>query len=482
MMLLLVVLAVLLVVFAPWLITRWVLIPLGLPRFAYYMATLADWTFLADRRGGAVLAGAWALCRRPAGDEALAGWLERKLLGVEKPGPEGEALQVAWLVARALMALRRGDLRRLRMLFEVQELSTGFETLRGAGIGAMGLLAAYRGDLAGARALLESLEHVDARACPRLAGEVALRWLAADAAARGAWSEVSALCAVGWRGGRDVALLGAVAARLLDAEGAPGDVGLWARWLLAPRRRATLALVQRALRPRLERGPQVEAPKVRGVVREGDRWGHAVALHAALLLRGEGGVNGEDLRRLGGAWDAVFEDEAARAEVEERARAIGASGAQAAIEGLRSSAVEDLVALVQAARIPHEQWDDLGEMLRRANRQLRSDLLAELELTVERLRRRVDEARALPAIDEWREWIALKGRYEQAAALVGMELRRLSFPRMNVEVCHLAVWLFNVRGQRALANAMFRWLLAEAEAVGDERAAARARDNLACGV
>ena len=63
-----------------------------------------------------------------------------------------------------------------------------------------------------------------------------------------------------------------------------------------------------------------------------------------------------------------------------------------------------------------------------------------------------------------------------------MDLRRLSFPRVNAEVCHLAVWLFNVRGQRALANAMFRWLLAEAEAVGDERAASLARDNLACGV
>jgi hypothetical protein len=138
--------------------------------------------------------------------------------------------------------------------------------------------------------------------------------------------------------------------------------------------------------------------------------------------------------------------------------------------------------MARAARIPHEEWEDLGETINRANRLLRDELLAEIELVCDRLRRRVDERRDLPPADEWREWIALRAQYERAADLVGMELRRLAFTKVDSDVCHLAVWLFNVRRQKPIANAMFRWLLAEAEALGDERTAELQRKNVGCGV
>ena len=64
----------------------------------------------------------------------------------------------------------------------------------------------------------------------------------------------------------------------------------------------------------------------------------------------------------------------------------------------------------------------------------------------------------------------------------GLEARRLAYAACHHEVCELAVWLFNVREEKPVANAMFRWLLAEAEIVGDSASADVNRKNVACGV
>ncbi|WP_156338207.1 hypothetical protein [Chondromyces crocatus] len=454
----------LLALLGPGLVIRWVLIPLGLARLAFHATSLADWVFAADRRGGAVLAGAWALSRSRRHDEDTAAWLEEKLVAT-----------VPWVDPDELAKAALGEAEPVvvRMI----------APLRGAGIAALALLTAHRGDRAGARALFESLSFLDERACPSVARQVATRWLAAEAASRGDWERVAALCPVRlWQSG-DARLLGAVARRLLaGAEGA-SDLPLWLYWLMAPHHAATLPLVRRALGPRFERDEPAASPELHAVpVVEGDLWGRAVALHATTLLKGDGGVSGEDLRRLGGAWDAVFDEDAAVAEVRVRAQAIGATRAEVAVAAMRGAVIEDMVSLIRGAGIPRAAWEDLGETLSRSHRRLRDELLAELELIAGRLRERVDEARELPAPDEWRAWMALRARYEEAASLAGMELRRLAFPKVNSDVCHLAVWLFNQRGQRALSNGMFRWLLAEAEAVGDERAAELARKNLDCGV
>lgn len=51
--------------------------------------------------------------------------------------------------------------------------------------------------------------------------------------------------------------------------------------------------------------------------------------------------------------------------------------------------------------------------------------------------------------------------------LGGPELGCLAFTKVHTDVCALAVWLFNDRKEKPIANAMFRFLLAEATAVGD---------------
>ncbi|WP_438024823.1 hypothetical protein [Sorangium sp. So ce233] len=454
-------LAPLALLIAPWLVARHAIIPLGLPRAAYYVALLSDWTWRADRRGGAALAAAWALCRARRPDPAAEAWIGEQL---ERGDARGDAGQ------RDHAGQRGGA------------APAPAEPLRGAGVAAGAMLAAYRGDIEGARALFASVASLDERACPREARRIATGWLAADAAARGDWTAVIERAAEG--GGRATSLLGAIAARLLGDVAAPGAAELWLRWLAAPGRRATLPLLRRALaagggatRPAPEE-PEPCAAKVA----EGDLWSRAVLLHATLLLRPRGKVSGDDLRRLGGAWDAALEDERAQAELRERALSLGASGAHAALGPLARAVEEDLAAALRAARVPRAEWDDLGATIGRTRRRLRDELLSEVELACDALRRRVDEKRELPALSEWREWTALRAQYEAAAGLVGTEFRRLAFPKFHADVCHAAVWLFNTRKERAIANAMFRWLLGEAESLEDARLAGLQRGNVACGV
>ncbi|WP_129353757.1 hypothetical protein [Sorangium cellulosum] len=452
-------LAPLLPIVAPWPVARHVLIPLGLPRAAYHVARLSDWTWRADRRGGAALAAAWTLCRARRPDPAAEAWIHERLEGA---GDRGGA------------AGRSGDAGR--------DGVAAASPLRGAGVAAGAMLAAYRGDLDGARALFASVASLDERACPREARRVAAGWLAAEAASRGDWATAQRRARE--ERGRELSLLGAVADRLLGEAGAPGALELWLRWLAAPRRRATLPLLRRALAagagaPRPE---PAEPEPCAAKVAEGDLWSRAMLLHAALLLRPHDRVSGDELRRLGGAWDAALEDERAQAELRERARALGAPGAQAAIGALARAVEEDLAAALRAARVPHAAWDDLGGTIGRARRRLRDELLSEVEIACDALRRRVDERRALAPLSEWREWISLRAQYEAAAELAGLELRRLAFPKVHADVCHAAVWLFNTRKERAIGNAMFRWLLAEAEALDDARIASLQRGNVACGV
>ncbi|WP_199693951.1 hypothetical protein, partial [Sorangium cellulosum] len=130
-------LAPLVLLVAPWFVARRVLIPLGLPRAAYFVAWLSDWTWRADRRGGAALAAAWALCRARKPDAAVEAWVSERIERGGEPAGAGPAPSSASVVP-----------------------------LRGAGIAAGAMLAAHRGDVEGARALFGSVAGLDERACP----------------------------------------------------------------------------------------------------------------------------------------------------------------------------------------------------------------------------------------------------------------------------------------------------------------------------
>ena len=77
--------------------------------------------------------------------------------------------------------------------------------------------------------------------------ELAYEWLAVDAAERGAWIELAAeVEANAWPASPLAYLLEGIAQRRTNRPGAPREAELYARWLLAPYRTRTLALLRAA--------------------------------------------------------------------------------------------------------------------------------------------------------------------------------------------------------------------------------------------
>lgn len=432
----------------PWALAFRVAIPLRLTRLSWYLARMSVAVWDKDVRGGACLGAALALGRRGAvPDPATLEWLRARLAAL-KP-------------------------------------------LRGAGVAALGFVEAARGDVDAARALLASVEEVHELAAPPTARVLAAEWRAAEAAARGDWTEVERIGRAR-RPPRNAMtrFLGAVAARFLGRAPVPGNAKLVLSWLLAGRRLRTWRLVRRALAAPREAIPFADAledelPESGGqrtttVRGRALRLRRALALHASLWR--EARVFPADLRRLGRTWDKAVHDGGTRKLAADRARTLGLPGGEATLRTLGQEVQEDLVALARRAGCALEEDERSGELLRTAARRLRHDLLTEIELTAKRMAARADEKRALPAVDEWREWVAFRATCERAFDQCGMTLRRLAFPTLNEHVTHFGCWLFNVRQEKAIANAIFRWLLDVAHEVGDTRAIELQTKNDKCGV
>jgi hypothetical protein len=90
------------------------------------------------------------------------------------------------------------------------------------------------------------------------------------------------------------------------------------------------------------------------------------------------------------------------------------------------------------------------------------------------------EGQDLTPVGELREWLAVRDLYE-AVARTGRDGRMLAWEASHWTLCEIAVRLWNVRAEHRLANAMFRWLLAEATALGDLRGIETQQANVRCG-
>ncbi|HEV7559006.1 MAG TPA: hypothetical protein VGO00_26215, partial [Kofleriaceae bacterium] len=86
------------------------------------------------------------------------------------------------------------------------------------------------------------------------------------------------------------------------------------------------------------------------------------------------------------------------------------------------------------------------------------------------------------AIDEWREFVALRSAYDAAVAAGGAELRRLAFPHAYRTGNSMATWLWNTRHEYPISHAISKWLLDEALAVGDTEAIELGHRNCALDV
>src|SRR4029453_15996971 len=92
----------LVLIWAPTTILRWIVVPLRMPRLAYWIVTVC-WPLglVKELQAGGVVFGALALARKGASDEEIR-WLEKRLRGAEP-------MQGAAVVAAGLLAALRKD-------------------------------------------------------------------------------------------------------------------------------------------------------------------------------------------------------------------------------------------------------------------------------------------------------------------------------------------------------------------------------------
>lgn len=346
---------------------------------------------------------------------------------------------------------------------------------------ATALLTAARGDADTARALLRSIPMLveNHPAVRELAGE----WLACDAAERSAWHAiVDDARRTLWPATPLTYLLEGIAARHTMAAGAPGAIDLWGRWLLAPRRRVTFALVVEALAvaqdapaapvptsdPAEPHDDAAPSPAPSPAVDPTMPLPRAVAAHlafeaaepeaAALALAVE-------------AWDAAFADARTQSWLARRALELDApAGAvERAIDDVAGAVTDQLARRAEAAQLGAPARAD-GPVGRLLTRRLRHGRLDALEAGFARWAERRHDRTPHPAIDEWREFVALRNAYDAAVAAGGLELRRLAFPHAFSKGSNMAAWLWNKREEYAVSHAISAWLLDEARIVGDTEA------------
>ncbi len=398
-------------------VSRHVLVPLGRVRTAFW---LAHFVSIDDSDAYALCCAAWA--------------------HAVKPTPAGET----WLVARRDKRVPLGD----------------------AEIIVTALLAAARGDADTARQLMRSTaEMVENHPLVR---EVAGEWLAVDAAERGAWAELYAdAIAARWPASSLTFLLEGVAAQRLEAAGAPGRFGLVARWLLAPHRRATRALLVAAMAPRVtivKPGFEVTPSDLPPLPR-------AIAMHLSLAhdrVPSEWRV--DSFANAVSAWDVALVDGEVQKWLAQRALELDAppGAVDRAIRDVAQAVTDELARIADATSLAAPaSHGPVGDALARRLRHGRLDAL-EAAFTRWEDRRHAGAVRA--PIDEWREWIALRTAYDAAVSTGGIELRRLAFPHAYSKGTSMAVWLWNTRNEYALSHAISQWLLGEALAVGDTEA------------
>jgi hypothetical protein len=396
---------------------RHVLVPLGAVRTSYWLGHLVT---MRDSDALGLACAAWALagCYSPAGE--------------------------AWLT-------KRRD--RRRPLGDAEIVVTAFA-------------AAAHGDAATARELLRSLDHI-VEIHPQVR-ELAGEWLACDAARRGAWTALAAdAIAARYPATSLTYFLEAVAARHTAAPGAPGTGELIARWLLAPHRRATRSLLglepAPAARPATGDSAEAEA----ALDPQAARLPCAVATHLAIACAPEGQ---RPVGRAVQAWDLALADPELHKWLARRALELDAplGAVDRALRDVATTVTDELARIAEQDGLGACSSHGLvGDAL---GRKLRHGRLDALETGFARWAERRHSGAVRAAIDEWREWCALRAAYDAAVAAGGLDLRRLAFPHAYTTGTQMAAWLWNTRKEYALSHAISKWLLGEALAVGDSEA------------
>ncbi|MES2295828.1 MAG: hypothetical protein V4582_02245 [Pseudomonadota bacterium] len=408
----------------PTLILRTVILPLGWHRCAYYFVRCTyPLSVCRESAAGGVVYGALALARRGATPAKLA-WLAGRLAA--RPSPR--------------MA---GDL-------------------------ALGLLAALNGEQRAARLIFHSIDTRAPKFGPRSLRRIARDHLVMDAARQGQWQEVI------WRGRRarhSYRWSYAVARMVERLDGRAQACPAWQLrllWLFAPRRRATLSLLRRALA-----GPAPARAPAPSAAMPADLAG-ALAHFARLLLGAEkeGAAPATEQFLSVVRWvDVRLESPATHVHLHERlARLDPLSGgdADAVTRAFRAQLVTLIIPLI-------ERWPSLvqGEterpVIALAVAALEQGAMQNIEVRCDDYSHRWKTKSALDAHAEWASWAELRHAASQLIALAP-DAQAAVFHQMFEPICNFAAHLHNVDGRHGLAHDMFAWLYMHANADPDASA------------
>lgn len=419
------------------LVVRWILVPLGLYRAAYYAGSVVSFTTQKD--GGS--AGVWSAARALA---ARGGPVDREAL--------------TWIEAR------RDDRDHI-----------------GCGaVLATATLFAVRGDLPAARAWFDSVEDFHPSVTPRLVRALAREWLAADAASSGRWSEVIAIAR---RTGPQTAgtrLLGAAAARLRRDPEAPDDAWLWLWWLLAPGHRRMYALLRRAL---ANPTPSPEIVDAVEAVEADDALSVAVGRHASLVRRSseeaDASVDLAGLVAVARAWDRALADPRLEADLRRSALARGARDVDDAIRALPRVVAADLALCAELRGVAIGDAGTGSPTLEDAAWRLRDREIRRYEELCRRLKQSIEQVDR--PLEVWSRWCAARSAHPKARALAGEGLAGYLFSEAYGSACNVAVRMHNQGKETILANAIFRWLRERGLEAGADDAVELLTRNAAAG-
>jgi hypothetical protein len=389
-------------IYAPTAFLKWIVIPLGMARVAYWTVRLClPFGCLSENAACGVIYGALALARRGALRDAIA-WLEHRM-------PRTPPMAGAWVVAA-------------------------------------GLLAALRGEGSRARYLLAIADGLPKHLISRRVRTIARDWLVVDAARIGAWRTVIRLGRRGLHSLRWSYCMARIGERLAGDPAAGGDWLLWSCFLMAPRRRATYSLLRRALAAPVRR-PDASAAAA--------DLPHALAdLAQAIGQRhaGDSALLARSVCCVDSALDAVH------AQVQERLRELGGRGdANAVLSAFRHSLSNVLAVLVEDApqlALAAERGPLLDQVVSR----LRAGLFRDIAARCKDYNEREAAGRSLDAASEWEAWAALRSSADRLLELDPGSETAL-FQAAYVPVCNFATQQHNKQRRVALAHVMYAWLL-----------------------
>jgi hypothetical protein len=393
--------------FAPSFVLANIVVPVGLPRVAYWTARCCGPVkLLKETSAGAAVYGALALARRRPSSTEMIAWVEDKVNLARSP--------------------------------------------RGPGVVAAGLLAALRGDRCRARGLLLIADALPRKFVSRSVRAVARDWLVADAARIGNWGEVARLGRRGRGSLRWSYALARIGERLAGDPQSCRDWQLWLWWMMAPRRLATFALLRRALAVPRDAKPAAAEPPAAASLPDALA-GLAHALENRFIH------DYESFARSANGVDAALDRPTTRALVQQRLQALGARPeVDAVISGLRTRVSDLLVPLLEESpRLAAGKAR--GPILDQATERVRARLLRDIEAQCKDCSDRQKRERSLNELGEWGAWAVMRDQSDRLLQL-SPESESVLFHTMYIPVCNFAVFQHNKCRRIGLAYDVHSWL------------------------